>query len=129
AVADFDVPDAVGAGQRAVHAVERCGLRCPDVGPHVLHRVIAQGEQLSVTRERGFYTCAPRRRKGTAGQVLEAVLDPAHRHAELAGGKADEDDVDVDRRLDTEAAARVLRRDYAQLGSRQTERGGSDGVE
>ena len=47
----------------------------------------------------------------------------------LRDGEADQDDVDVDGRLDPEAAARVRRRDQPQLRARQAERGGRDRVE
>ena len=123
------VPHAVGAGQRAVHPVEARRLGRADVGADVLERVVAQREQLAVGGERRLEVGDPRGRRRAPGQVLEPVLRPAHGHAELARGEADQHDVDVDRRLDPEAAARVRRRDQPQLRALQAERRGGDRVQ
>ena len=61
--------------------------------------------------------------------MLQAVLDPAHGDAELARREAHQDDVREDRGLDPERAARVGRRDQAQLRAGEAERAGRDRVQ
>ena len=126
AVARGDVTDPVGAGQRAVHPVQRRRLGRADVAAHVLDDVVPQREQLPVRGERGLQVGDPGGRGRAAGQVLEPVLRPAHGHAELARGEAHQDDVDVHGRLDPEAAAGVGRGDQPQLRALEAERGSRD---
>ena len=128
-VARRDVADAVGAGQRAVHPVERRRLRRADVRPDVLERVVAQAEQLAIGRERRLEAGHASRRMGARRQVLEAILGPADRHAEHARDEAQQDDVHVHGRLDPERAARVGRGQQAQLGGGDPEGGGRDAVQ
>ncbi len=110
-------------GERAVHAVERCRLRCAHVSAHVFDRVVAEREQLALRVEARLELRDARRGRRARGQVLEPVLCPAHRHAETPRSEPDQDDVGVHRRLDPERAARVARRDQPQLRPWQPERG------
>ncbi len=128
-VAHGDVPHAVGAGERAVHPVERRRLRRPHVGADVLDRVVAQRDQLPVRREACFDISHSARRRSAPGQMLDPVLRPADGHAELPGGEPEQHDVREDRRLDPERAAGVGGRDQAELVPAQPERGCGDAVE
>jgi hypothetical protein len=96
-----------------MHPIEGRRLGRPDVGADVLHRVVTQREELSLVGESRLDRGASCSRAGAASEVLEAILDPPYGDAELARGEPDQDDIDVDGRLDPEAAARVGRGDQA----------------
>ena len=84
---------AVGAGERAVHAVERRRLGRADVCADVLDRVVAERDQPAVGGEARLDLRRAAGCRGARGEVLEPVLDPRHRHAEVAGGEPDQHDV------------------------------------
>ena len=112
-----------------MHAVERRRLGRADVRTDVLDRVVAERDELAVGPEPGLDMGHASARRGARGEVLQPVLDPAHRDAELPRGEAHEDDGGEHRRLDPEGPARVGRRDQAQLGAGQPERRGGDRVQ
>ena len=114
AVPGADVPDAVRAGERPVHAVQRRRLGRAEVRADVLDHVVGEREQLPGRREAGADGRRARGRRRAGREVLGPVLDPPDGDAEVLRGEPHEDDVDVDGRLDPEAAARVGRRDQPQ---------------
>ncbi len=121
AVAHRDVADAVGAAERAVHAVQRGRLGSAQVGTDVLDGLVAEADQLAVAGETRRDLGDPLGGRRAGGEVLQAVLDPANRDTEVAGHCPHEDDGGVDRRLDTEAPTRVGWGDEPELGSGETE--------
>ena len=88
AVPHGDVRDAVGARERAVHAVERRRLGRADVRADVLDRVVAEREQPPVGGEAGLDLGRAARGGGARREVLEPVLGPGHGHAEVRGRRA-----------------------------------------
>ena len=110
AVPGRDVPDAVGAGQRPVHPVERRRLGSADVRADVLEGVVAQRDELALGREARLQTGDTPGGDGTRSEVLHPVLGPADGDPERTRRETDEDDVRQDRRLDAERPARVGRR-------------------
>ena len=105
AVDHVDIGDVVGAGHRAVHAVERSGHGRTQERAVVLELIEAQGENAAVLRDGGF-DLGDAVRTGAGGEeMLEPVLDPFHRPAGDAGGDRRQHDVGKDRELDAEAAA------------------------
>ena len=129
AVPHGDVRDGVRARERAVHAVERRRLGCPDVRADVLDRVVAEREQLAVGVKPASTSVVRPGRRGARGEVLEPVLDPGHRHAEAPRGEPDQHDVREHGRLDPERAAGVGRRQQPQPVALEPERGGGDAVQ
>ncbi len=129
AVPDGHVLHAVGAGERAVHPVQGRRLGGTDVGADVLDRVPAKRQQLAVGGEGRLEIGHPRGRRRAGREMLEPVLDPSDRHAELPRREAEQDDVRVDGRLDAVAATRVRRRDQPQPRTGQPEGGRGDRVE
>ena len=76
-----------------MHAVERRRLGRADVRADVLDRVEAERDEVAVGREAGLDAGDPPARGRARGEVLEAILDPAHRDAEFPRRETHEDDV------------------------------------
>ena len=122
--------DRIGAGQGAVHAVERRRLGRAQVA----RRPRRPGR--SARRARGRPR-PPRPRSSVrravadvaASEVLEAVLDPLHRRAGLARRQAHQDNVGKHRLLHAEAAAGVAGIAVAQPVGRHLEREGHHRVQ
>ena len=102
AVACRYVLHAVRTRERAVHAVERRRLGRAHVRADVLDRVVPQRDELALGGEARLDMRDAPARGRARGEVLEAVLDPANGHAELARREAHEHDVGEDRGLDPE---------------------------
>ncbi len=122
AVAHRDVTDVIGAGEVAVHAVERRRLGRAQVRTHVLDLVPVERADAAVVIDRRR---KPRHAVGgrdRADKMLEPILDPFDRPAGDARGDADEHHVRHEALLDAEAAAGVGRRAQAQPIARHLER-------
>ena len=108
--------DLVGAGDRAVHAVERAGHGRAQIGAVVLELVEPQRQDAAVLGD-GSLDLGDAVGTGAGGkEMLEPVLDPFHRPAGDAGGERGEHDIGKHRELDAEAPAEVGRDAQAQLG-------------
>src|SRR5438105_4872657 len=108
-VAHGDVTNVVGAGEVAVHAVERRRLGRAQVRTHVLDLVPVERADAPVGLDRGG---EPRDAVGGgdgANEMLEPVLDPLDRPAAHARGDADQHHVRHEALLHAEAAACVRR--------------------
>ena len=129
AAAHGEVLHAVGAGQAAVHAVERGRLGGAHVGADVVDEVEPQPEQLAVGGERRLDLGQPLGGARRREQVLDAILGPAHRHPEAPRRDGQQHDVHVDAGLHAERAAGVRRGQQAQPGGPDAERRGRDAVQ
>ena len=97
--------DVVGAGDGAVHAVERPRHRRAQIGAVVLELVEPQREDAAILGDGGFDLSDPVGAGAGGQEMLEPVLDPFHRPACDAGGDGREHDIGEHRELDAEAAA------------------------
>src|SRR5271163_4984899 len=97
----------VGAGQVAMHSVERRRFGRAQMGAAILYLVPLERENPAVSRNRG----RERRRaigRGNRGcQMLQTILDPLYWTPDYARRGANEDDIGEDALFDAEAAARV----------------------
>ena len=107
AVRHREMGDAVGAGEVAVAAVERRGLRCLQVGAAVLQLIEAERRDAAVGLHRRLDLRHPVGRGVGRQQVLQPVLDPLDRARGLPRRERHGDDEREDRLLDPEAAARI----------------------
>ena len=122
AVLDFEVGDVVGPGHRAVHPVERRGLRGLDVGAAVLKLPVAQRRHPAVGHDGGLQPGFAVGGGAGGGQVLQPVLDPFHRPAGKPGDGGHQHDIGREPLLDAEAAAGIGRGAQAQPVGRHAER-------
>ena len=129
AVARGDVLDAIGAGERPVHPVQRRRLGRAHVRADVLDRVVAERDEAAVGGEARLDLGHAARRGGARREVLEPVFRPADGHAEPAGGETEQDDVGEHRRLDPERPAGVGRRQQPQPVAAEAERRRGDAVQ
>ena len=122
AVADREMTDVVGAGQVAVHAIERRRLRCAQMRAAILDLIPVEREDTAVVgdrrRERGGPVGGGNRR----GQMLEPILDPFDRPSRRPRGRGDQDDVGKNALLDAKAAAGIRWRAQPQAVARNLER-------
>ena len=129
AAAHGEILDVVGAGQAAVHAIERGRLGRADVRADLVDQVEPQAEQAAVGVERRLDLARALGRHRGRQQVLAAVLRPAHGHAEAARGDRHQHDGVQHGGLGAERAAALGRREQPQLRARDAERGGRDAVQ
>ena len=81
AIAHRDMADVVGAGEVAVHAIERRRLRRADMRADVLDLIPGQRAHAAVGIDRGLQRRHAIGRGYRSGEMLEPVLDPFHRAA------------------------------------------------
>ena len=116
------MPDIVGAGEVAVHAIERCRLRCTDMRADVLQLIPGEGAHAAVGIDRSLQRRYAVGRGHRSGEMLEAVLDPFHGAAAGTRGDAHQHDVGKHALLDAKAAAGIRRRAQAETIARNFER-------
>lgn len=129
AVADADVAYVVGAGQVAVHAIERRGLRRAQVSAAILDLVPVECEDLSVGSDRRRQGRRAVGRRHRRGEMFEPVLDPFDRTLRDARGSSDQHDVWKHALLDAKAAAGIRRRAQPQAIALYFQRAGDHGVD
>jgi len=122
AVTNFDVADVVGAGQIAMHAVERGRLRRAQMRPAILELIEGERGDAAVGINGGLERRHAIGGRHRGAQMLQAILDPFHRPVGDTRGDRDQDDVRKDRLLDAKAAARIRRRPQPQPVARDLER-------
>ena len=122
AVHHVDIGNVVGAGDRAVHAVERPRHGRAQEGAVVLELIEPQREDAAVLGDGGL-DLGDAVGTGAGGEeMLEPVLDPFHRPAGDAGGDRGQHDIGKHRELDAEAAAGVGRDAQSQLRAGHAQR-------
>ena len=122
AVANFDVADVVGAGQIAMHAVERGRLRRAQMRAAILKLVEGERGDAAVGIDGGLERRHAIGGRHRGAQMLQPILDPFHRPVGDTRGDRDQDDVRKDRLLDAKAAAGIRRRPQPQPVARDLER-------
>ena len=108
------MPDVVGAGQIAVHAIQRRGLRRTQMRAAILDLIPVEREDTAVVGDRGAQRRGPVGGGNRGGQMLEPVLDPFDRAPGRARCRGDQHDVGEDALLDAETAAGIRRRAQPQ---------------
>ena len=84
---DFDMLDVVGAGHRALHAVERTRHRRAQERAVVFELIELERQHAAVFGDGGFDFGDAVRPGACGDEVLDAVLDPFHRPPGDVGGK------------------------------------------
>ncbi len=105
AVDDIDIGDVVGAGDGAMHAVERPRHRRAQECTVVLKLIEPQRQNATLFGHRRFDFSDAVRAGACGDEMLDAVLDPFHRTAGNTGGDRHQHHVRKHRQLDAEAAA------------------------
>ena len=122
AVAHRHVADVVGAGEIAVHAIERGGLGRADMRADVLDLVPGERGDAAVRLDRRFQRDQAVGRRHRGGEMLEPVLDPFHRAAGDARRDPHQRDVGEDALLHAETAAGIGRHAQPQPVARHFQR-------
>ena len=122
AVCHLDVCDVVGAGHRAVHAVERSRHRRAQKRAVIFELIELEREDAAVVGDRRLDFGNPVR-PGTGGnQMLDAILDPFDRAAGDFRRQRDQHDIGKHRKLDAETAAGIRRNAQPQFRPRHAQR-------
>ncbi len=122
-VAHRDMADVIGAGEIAVHAIERCRLRRADMRADILDLVVRQARGRGHRHRRRLRSVVDAIGRGhRCGEMLQPVLDPLDRAAAEARGNTHQHDVRKYALLDAEAAAGIGRRAQAEAIARHFQR-------
>ena len=103
------VRDVIGAGQIAVHAVKRGGLRRAQMRAAIFHLIPVECRDPAVGCNRGRERGRTVGRRYRSREVLETILDPLDRTPDRARCGSQQHDVGKYALLDAEAAAGIRR--------------------
>ena len=79
------MPDVVRPGQRAMHPIERRGLRRPQIGTYLVHLVIVERRDAALRSHCSAEARLAGGRCCRGLQMLKPVFNPLHRCARFSG--------------------------------------------
>ena len=116
------MPDIIGTGEITMHAVQRRGLRRPQMGAAILDLVPVERDDAAIIRDRRSQCGSAISGGDRSGEMLQPVFDPFDRAADGASRRSDQHDIREDTLLDAEAPAGIRRRAQTQAVTWHLER-------